>query len=351
MAQAGAERRRTLGELGALAGSTVSGDADAVIDRVSSVDEAQAGCLTFAVDDRWLAKALASKATAVIVPAQHGAAERRGKSFLIADDVRAALAAILKSFEPALPSGEFTHPTAIVEEGVTRGRDVWIGAGAIVAKDAVLGDGVRLFAGAYVGRGTRIGARTLLHPRATVLDGCVIGDDCILHSGSVIGSDGFGFVRIGAEQVKIPQIGNVVVGDRVEIGACSTIDRAVTGSTTIGAGTKIDNLVQIAHNVQIGEDCTICAQTGIAGSTIVEPQVTFAGQAGVGGHITIGARSLILGQAGVSHSLPKDSVVSGTLARPHRENMEQQVLIRRLPKLVEHVRALAALVEELQKRQ
>lgn len=352
MARADAERgrRRALRHLAELARAPIVGDPDVVIDRVSSVDEAQPGCLTFAVDDRWLAKALASKASAVIVPRAAAQAQREDKSLLIADDVRAALAAILKSFEPALPAGEFTHPSAVVDGEISRGRDVWIGPGAIVCGGAALADGVRLLAGAYVGRDAQIGARTLLHPRASVLDECVIGDDCVLQAGCVVGSDGFGFVRVGAEQIKIPQIGNVVVGDRVEIGACSTIDRAVTGSTTIGAGTKIDNLVQIAHNVQIGEDCTICAQTGIAGSTIVEPHVTFAGQAGIGGHITIGARSLILGQAGVSHSLPKDSVVSGTLARPHREDLQQQVLVRRLPKLVEQVRALAEAVDELRKR-
>jgi len=342
--------QRRLGDLARLADCAVLGDAEIGIDRVSSVDEAVAGCLTFAVDERWLDKALASKASAIIVPESAARAERRGKTFVVAADVRAALAAVLESFAPPLPSGEFTHASALVESGVRRGGEVWIGPGVIVSEGATLGDGVKLFAGAYVGRASTLGARTLLHPRATVLDECEIGADCILHAGCVIGSDGFGFVRVGAEQVKIPQIGNVVVGDRVEIGACSTIDRAVTGSTTIGAGTKIDNLVQIGHNVQIGEDCTICAQTGIAGSVIVGPHVTFAGQAGIGGHITIGARSLILGQAGVSASLPEDSVVSGTLARPHRENMQQQVLVRRLPKLVEQIRALADAVEELKKR-
>lgn len=341
---------RTVGDLAAVARCTVVGDAQAVIDRVSSVDEAEADCLTFAVDDRWLQKALRSKATAIIVFPDAAGADRRGKMLIVAPDVRAALAAILKSFEPALPGGEFTHPSAVLDDDISRGARVWIGPGVIVGPKALLGDDVRLLAGAYVGRGARIGSRSMLHPRAVVLDDCAIGADCILHSGCVIGSDGFGFVRVGAEQIKIPQIGNVVVGDRVEIGACTTIDRAVTGSTTIGAGTKIDNLVQIAHNVHVGEDCTICAQTGIAGSTVVEPHVTFAGQAGIGGHITIGARSLILGQAGVSDSLPPDSVVSGTLARPHRENLEQQVLVRRLPKLVDQVRALAEAVDELKKR-
>jgi len=341
---------RKLGDLAALAGCTVTGDAELRISRVAAVDEADAHSLTFAVDERWLEKALKSKAGAIIVPAGAAAVARGDKTLVAAGDPRAALAAVLAAFAPALPSGEFTHPSAVLGERLARGRNVWIGPGAVVGDGARLDDEAKLFAGSYVGRGARIGARTLLHPRATVLDECEIGADCILHAGCVIGSDGFGFVRVGKEQVKIPQIGNVVVEDRVEIGACTTIDRAVTGSTIVGAGTKIDNLVQVAHNVQIGEDCTICAQTGIAGSVVVGPHVTFAGQAGIGGHITIGARSMILGQAGVSHSLPEGSIVSGTLARPHRENMEQQVLLRRLPKLVEQIRALAAAVEDLRKR-
>jgi len=341
---------RRLGDLAALAGCSVVGDADLSITRVASVDEAQADCLTFAVDERWLDKALRSKAGAIIVGAVGATAPRGEKTLVVAADPRAALAAVLAAFAPALPSGEFTHPSAVLGQKIARGKGVWIGPGSIVGDGARLGDEAKLLAGTYVGRGARIGARTLLHPRATVLDECEIGADCVLHSGCVIGSDGFGFVRVGKEQVKIPQIGNVVVEDGVEIGACTTIDRAVTGSTTVGAGTKIDNLVQIAHNVQIGQDCTICAQTGIAGSVVVGPHVTFAGQAGIGGHITIGARSMILGQAGVSNSLPEGSIVSGTLARPHRENMEQQVLLRRLPKLVEQIRMLADAVEELRKR-
>lgn len=339
-----------LGELSARAGARVDGDADLVIDRVSSVDEAVQGALTFAVDARWLDKALQSKASAVIVPAALEVADRRGKSLVRAPDVRAALAAVLAWFAPPLPSGQYTHPTAVVAPSARRGAGVWIGAGVIVGERATLGEGAILLAGAYLGAGARIGARTLLHPRATVLDECVIGDDCILHSGCVIGSDGFGFVRVGTEQIKIPQIGNVVVGDRVEIGACTTIDRAVTGSTLIGAGTKIDNLVMIGHNVQIGEGCTLCGQVGIAGSSKLGPYVVAAGQVGISGHIEIGEHSLLLGQAGVTHSLPPRSRVSGYPAQPHRADMEQKVLLRKLPKVVDEFRALKAAVDELLKR-
>ncbi|MDQ2818085.1 MAG: UDP-3-O-(3-hydroxymyristoyl)glucosamine N-acyltransferase [Candidatus Eremiobacteraeota bacterium] len=339
----------SLAELAALAGARVVGDEKTPIDRLSSADDAAPGSLTFAVDERWLAKAVASKASAILVSEQLSSADSGGKGLIVSSDVRAALASILASFAVPLPQGPYVDQAAVVQSGVVRGRDVWIGAGAIVRSDARLGDGAVVMPGAYVGARARIGCRTLLHPRATVLDDCVVGDDCVLHSGCVIGSDGFGFVRVGKDQIKIPQIGNVVVGDRVEIGACTTIDRAVTASTSVGSGTKIDNQVQIAHNVQIGEDCTVCAQVGIAGSAKIGALVTIAGQAGVGGHIEVGEMTIVMGGAKVSHSIPPHSKVSGYPAQPHRAEMEQKVLLRRLPKVVEQMRSLTEAVDEVRK--
>jgi UDP-3-O-[3-hydroxymyristoyl] glucosamine N-acyltransferase len=344
------ESGRRLADLAAAAGAELEGDGDLRIDRVAAVDDATSQSLTFAVDERWLEKALASSASAVIAPASARHVNRRGKTLLFAADVRAALAAVLRLFAPKLPSGEFTHKSAVVGSGVRRGAECWIGANAIVDDGAALGDGAIVSAGAFVGRNARIGARTLLHPHAVVLADCVVGDDCILNSGCVIGSDGFGFVRVGVEQIKIPQIGNVVIGDKVEVGACACIDRAVTGSTIVGSGTKIDNLVQIGHNVTIGEHCTLCGQVGIAGSAQLGDGVVVAGQAGISGHIEIGEYSLILARSGVTQSIPARSRVSGFPAQRHRAAMEQEVLLRKLPKVVEQMRALTDAVEELRKR-
>lgn len=341
---------RTLGELAAAAGAAVVGDAGASIERISSVDDASPGALTFAVDARWVEKALASRATAVIVPTGSSDVARGEKSLVVAGDVRAALASMLKVFAPPLPSGEATHPSAVVAPDCARGAGVWIGPHVVVESGASLGDGAVLLAGAFVGAHASIGRRTLLHPHAAVLDHCVVGDDCVLNAGCVVGADGFGFVRIGDEHVKIPQIGNVVVGDRVEVGACSTIDRAVTGSTVVGSGTKIDNLVQVGHNVQIGENVVLCGQVGIAGSAKIGRGTTAAGQAGIAGHLEVGEYSLILAQAGVTHSIPPRSRVSGFPAQPHRAVMEQQVLLRKLPKFIDQVRALMDAVTELRKR-
>ena len=344
------QRARTVEELAKAAGAAVVGDGATLIERISSVDDATAGALTFAVDARWVEKAIASRASAVIVPANSPDIDRGDKTLLVASDVRAALAAMLAVFALPLPRGESTHPTAVVASDCVRGKDVWIGPGVIVGSGASIGDEAVLLAGAYIGAHASIGKRTLVHPRAVVLDHCIVGDDCILNAGCVIGADGFGFVRIGEEHVKIPQIGNVVVGDRVEVGANAAIDRAVTGSTVVGSGTKIDNLVQIGHNVQIGENCVLCGQVGVAGSAKIGRGTTAAGQAGIAGHLEIGEYSLVLAQAGVTHSIPPHSRVSGFPAQPHRAVMEQQVLLRRLPKLVEQVRALMDAVTELRKR-
>ena len=326
------------------------GDAAVLIERISSVDDATHGALTFAVDARWVEKAIASRASAVIVPRPAADIDRGDKTLIVASDVRAALAAMLAEFAPPLPHGESTHPSAVVASDCVRGKDVWIGPGVTIDSGASIGDEAVLLAGAHVGAHAKIGKRTLMHPRSVVLDHCVVGDDCVLNAGCVIGADGFGFVRVGEEHVKIPQIGNVVIGDRVEVGACSAIDRAVTGSTVVGSGTKIDNLVQVGHNVQIGENCVLCGQVGIAGSARIGRGTTAAGQAGIAGHLEIGEYSLVLAQAGVTHSIPPRSRVSGFPAQPHRAVMEQQVLLRRLPKLIEQVRALMDAVTELRKR-
>jgi UDP-3-O-[3-hydroxymyristoyl] glucosamine N-acyltransferase len=331
---------RRLADLAALTAGTLVGNPDGTIERVAAVDDSDARSLTFAVDERWLEKALRSKAAAILAPQSAREAARDGKTLILVSNVRAALALILESFAKPLPRGEFTHPTAVIEPGCTREAEVWIGPGVIVREGAYLACGVTLLAAAYVGVRARIGARTLLHPHAVVLDDCVVGEDCILNANCVIGSDGFGFARVGDEQIKIPQIGNVVIGDRVEVGACTTIDRAVTGSTTVGAGTKIDNLVQIAHNVVIGEDSTICALTGIAGSTKLGKRVVCAGEVGITGHVEIGDGTVIGAGSKVIGSWPANSHISGHYALSHREDIEQKVLIRKLPKLFQQVREL-----------
>jgi UDP-3-O-[3-hydroxymyristoyl] glucosamine N-acyltransferase len=218
----------------------------------------------------------------------------------------------------------------------------------VIEPGAVVGPGVLVHAGGYIGAGVVVGAQTCLYPRVTVGEGCRLGERVVVHPGTVIGSDGFGFVRDGDRYRKVPQIGNVIVDDDVEIGANVTIDRAAMGSTRIGRGSKIDNLVQIGHNVQIGEHCIIVAQVGISGSTEIGANVMIAGQVGIIGHIEIGAGAQIGAKSGVSKSIKPGEKVFGYPALPVGQAMRIEANLRHLPELVQSVRALRRRVEELE---
>ena len=195
-------------------------------------------------------------------------------------------------------------------------------------------------AGAYVGEGAAIGNSVWIHPRVCVMPGMQIGDRVVLHAGCVIGSDGFGWAFVDGRAERIPQVGNVVLEDDVEIGANACIDRAQTGSTRIGAGTKIDNLVQIGHNCRIGKHCVIASQTGLAGSTVIGDYVKVAGQVGFRGHMAVGSHVTIAGQSGVWGDVDDGATISGNPARDHRDDLRQEVMIRKLPKLFDRVEAL-----------
>jgi UDP-3-O-[3-hydroxymyristoyl] glucosamine N-acyltransferase len=218
--------------------------------------------------------------------------------------------------------------------------DAYIGPHCTVDEDASVGAGAVLEAGCFVGRGAAVGENTLLHPQVSVLERCTVGKRCVLHAGVVIGSDGYGYVRANGKQEKVPQLGTVVIGDDVEIGANSAVDRAALDRTCIGRGTKIDNLVHIAHNVRIGSDCLILAQAGIAGSTLIGDNVTIAGQAGVSDHIRIGDNSVVMGRTGVISDLPEGSVVFGALGRPRREAMRLEALLSKLPEMYSELKRL-----------
>jgi UDP-3-O-[3-hydroxymyristoyl] glucosamine N-acyltransferase len=232
------------------------------------------------------------------------------------------------------------HSTAIIAPTATLGKDVSIGPYVVIEAGAAIGDRTRVDAHTYIGSRTVIGNDCLVYPRVTIRENVVIGNRVIVHSGTVIGSDGFGFAAGETGPYKIPQIGSVELGDDVEIGANVTIDRATTGRTKIGRGTKIDNLVQIAHNVQIGEHCIIVAQVGISGSTHFGNFVTIGGQAGTVGHITVGDGATIAARSGVIGDIAPRETVSGYPARPHREAMKLQALIHRLPELFVTVKNL-----------
>ena len=328
----------TLAQLQERVGGRIVGDGAVSVARVSAIDDASDDALTFATDEKYFAAALASKAAAILVDASVPAGDGPFvKPLLIVENARAALATFLSALKRPRPRGPFRHPSAIVEDGAELGDDVYLGAHAYVGARARIGRGTTLGAGAYVGAETTVGEESWLHPHAIVHDGCVVGNRVVLHSGSVIGSEGFGWAFIEGRLERIPQIGNVVLDDDVEIGANTCVDRAQTGSTHIGRGTKLDNLVQIGHNCRIGMHCAIAAQTGLAGSTSIGDFVKIAGQVGTRGHMHIGSRANVAGQSGVWGDVEEGATVSGNPARDHREWMKAEVMVRRLPKLVARV--------------
>jgi UDP-3-O-[3-hydroxymyristoyl] glucosamine N-acyltransferase len=329
----------TLAELANGVGGKVVGDASVTVTSVSAVEDAVAGCLTFAVEERYLEAALKSRAAAVLVDASI-APPSAPKPLIVVENARRALSRLLGAMRPQRPAGPYRDATAIVAPDAELAGDVFVGAHAYIGRRARIGSGAIVGAGAYVGDDAVVGAGSWLHPHAAVLHRCVIGERVVLHAGSVIGSEGFGWAFTEGRLERIPQVGNVVLEDDVEIGANTCVDRAQTGSTRIGTGTKIDNLVQIGHNCRIGKHCAIASQTGLAGSTVIGDYCKIAGQVGFKGHITVGSGVTIAGQSGVWGDVPDGMTISGNPARDHREDLRREVMIRKLPKLIARVEAL-----------
>jgi UDP-3-O-[3-hydroxymyristoyl] glucosamine N-acyltransferase len=272
-----------------------------------------------------------------------------GKPCVIVPAPPLALARWLEAYRPlerplaGAARGAFVHPSARLGAGVS------VAAGATVSAGARVGARTAIGAGAFVGPGSRIGSDCVLHPNAAVLAQCLVGDRCILQAGAVVGSDGFGYVWDGEGHRKVPQIGIVRIEDDVEIGANATIDRATLGETVIGRGTKIDNLVQVGHNVSVGAHSILCGQAGIGGSSKLGKGVTLAGQVGISDHVTIGDGAILTGQAGIARQarVPAGAVLSGMPALPHREFLKRAALLGRLEAALERIAALERKLAEI----
>jgi UDP-3-O-[3-hydroxymyristoyl] glucosamine N-acyltransferase len=336
-----------LAELAKLIGATLVGDAHQSVRQVRGLDEAGPGDLTFIANAKYLGKLQSTRASAVIV-APGVSSDRPDLTLLVCRNPYLAFARILTYLQGApapvqgvLP-GAFVHPDAELHPQVTVHPGCHVGPGAKVGRGSILHSGVVLYAGAEVGEDC------LLHASVIVREGCRLGNRVIVQPGAVIGADGFGFAPDGPRYVKIPQVGHVVIEDDVEIGANSCIDRATLGVTRIGRGTKIDNLVQIAHNVVIGEDTVIVSQVGIAGSTEVGNHCTFGGQVAVVGHIKIGDNVMIGAQSGVSNSIAAGQVMSGTPVMPHREWLKAATTFPKLPEMRKELNRLRQQLQALE---
>ena len=336
-----------LGTLAAIAertGGRVIGDAGVRVGRLAAIDDVDEGALTFATDERFFRTALGSRAGAVLVDAQLiDPAQTYAKPLVVVTSARLALTTLLAELEAPRPRGPFVHPSAAVDASAAIGPDVYVGALVSIGARASIGARTVLSAGAVIGMDARIGADCLLHAHAYVADRCVLGERVILGPQTAIGSDGFGWAFLEGALHKIPQIGTVELGDDVEIGANTCIDRAQTGVTSIGTGSKIDNLCQIGHNCRIGMHCVIAAQTGLAGTTVIGDYVQVGGQAGFAGHLTVGARAKVAAGCKVWGDVPAGESVSGEPARKHRDNIRTQAYVNRLPKLYQRVDTLESL--------
>ena len=334
---------RTLNQLAEHVGGKIIGDGSVVIFKVAALDQAGPGEISFLTHPRYRRFLPQCRASGIIVGP--GVASLSSKSsavnFLEAADPYIAFAKILQIFTPAAQLTGEVSSQATVDLTAVLGSGVTVFPHAFIGPRVRIGDGTVVYPGVYLGEDSQIGRECVLHPNVVVRAGCRLGDRVILHAGVVIGSDGFGYAGTGAQRVKIPQVGIVIVEDDVEVGANTTVDRATLGQTVIGKGSKIDNLVQIAHNVVIGEHTVIAAQVGIAGSSRLGKNVTLAGQVGVVNHITIGDGAIIGPQSGVGQSVPAGAVLSsGITAAPHHEWLKVMVLLPQLPKLWSAVRGL-----------
>jgi len=319
-------------------GGTVVGDGSVIINGLAGIEEAGAGEITFVANRKYLSNIETTKASAVIAGVD---TESTGQSVLIHHkDPYFAFMQVVRIFHPPKKYDPFVHPTAVIAEDAEISNTAHIGPNVVIESGVRVGASSAVLAGTFVGENASIGESCLIYPNVTIRDHSHIGDRVIIHSGTVIGADGFGFATKDGVHHKIEQIGLVRIEDDVEIGANCTIDRAALGETVIGAGSKIDNLVMIAHNVKIGRGCIIVSQVGISGSTKLGDYVVLAGQAGLVGHIELGDRVIVAAQSGVPKDIPAGTMVLGTPAREAMLQKRIEACIGKLPDLVKRVRSL-----------
>lgn len=344
----------TLAEIAELIGAEVIGDIRKTISGVAPFEQAAGEDITFAANAKFLKKIAETQAGALIVPRSFSSGEEmqdilknKVLNILAVENPQTAFIKIVEVFYPASKPESGISPTACIGRNFICGQNISVGHGAVIGDEVRLGDRVILYPNVVIGNGAVIGDDVRIYPNVTVLERCLIGNRVIIHAGSVIGSDGFGFAPEGTLYRKIPHIGIVQIDDDAEIGANNAVDRGTFGKTHICRGVKTDNLVHIAHNVTVGEDTVMAAQTGISGSVTIGKHAVLAGQSGISGHIRVGDNATVGPQAGLAKSVPDGETVSGSPGIPHKVWLRVQNIVPKLPEMKKTLAELEKIVKEM----
>jgi UDP-3-O-[3-hydroxymyristoyl] glucosamine N-acyltransferase len=339
--------KMTLAEIAVFLGGTVIGADDIIINDIRSIEDANEGDITFIANKKYLKKLNLTNASAVLVSSQ---IEAQGKNLIVVADPYVALGKLLALFYPLDHGHSGIDRNACIEDGAVVSPEATVFPGAFISKGAIIGKGSVIYPGVFIGRNVSIGENSIIYANVTVHHSCIIGNRVILHSGVVVGADGFGFASPGGENIKIPQVGFVQIDDDVEIGANTTVDRAALGKTWIQRNVKIDNLVQIAHNVVIGENSVIVAQVGISGSTKLGKGVMIGGQTGIVGHINIGDKVMIAASSKIHKNVKPGEIVGGAPQMPFKEWLQVEACRSKLPEMRKTLKNLVKTVDDLQKK-
>lgn len=326
------------------------GNPEAQVHNFSKIEEGKPGTITFLANSKYTHYIYDTQADIVLVNKDFVPEKPVSATLIKVPNAYAALASLMEMVNKNTPKKNGVESLSFVADSTQLGNNVYVGAFAYIDEKAQIGENSQIYPQTYIGRNTVIGKNVIIYAGVKIYHDCVIGDNCILHSGCVIGADGFGFSKENGEYHKISQLGNVIIENDVEIGANTTIDRAVMGSTYIKKGVKLDNLIQIAHNCEVGEHTAMAAQVGIAGSTKIEENCVLGGQVGIGGHITIGKNTQIGAQAGIISNTKEGSEVIGSPAMPVRSFFKSSVVLPKLPDMYRQLNALEKEMVELKKK-
>lgn len=337
-------------QIAAYINGEIIGDENATVHTFAKIEEGIPGAISFLSNPKYLPYIYETKSTIVLVNKDFTPEHKVSATLIKVDNAYESIAKLLNLYEASKPKKVGVDPLAFVSKSATIGENVYIGAFSYIGENVIIGDNSRIFPHTFIGDGVKIGNDCLFYSNVNIYHDCRIGNECTIHSGAVIGADGFGFAPTLNGYEKIPQIGIVILEDRVDIGANACIDRATMGATVIHTGVKIDNLVQIAHNDEIGAHTVMAAQTGIAGSTKVGEWCMFAGQVGVAGHITIGDRVVFGAQSGVPSSVKANQELIGTPPMGMKPYFKSQSVFRKLPDMYFEVNALRKELEEIKQK-